>query len=1379
MAGHPGQTAHSGCRHFRAAWGDHELCADHQGFDFSGQGFLDDSTGRWRDLFPLPSCELPSVRQGVSASSRKRSIRVRQRAEQANSVVDCLNEMYCANVTGDSLPFQTQAQHDSHHQIFKQLGRFKNPTTKCTVREAVEELLHASSTYDGEESSNTVRAYDRDLVSLPGCGDQPISLAEVMDEQGRELVKDPLSYMMRDDDEWGEMIEHGETFQPYMDTRLQADPTMYAGFIKDLVGKGMLDFTRRPADLVTPFFVVKKNGKLRFILDCRGVNRRFRDPPPLALAAGSTWSQLEVPEDSQLFVAQSDIRDYFFSLELPGDLRPFFCLPPISAEHLKAWGIAQPLDGVAETEGWVWPRCRVVPMGWSWAMYIAQRVHQNICLEASGLTTSRLLVEGRPAPDISNGEAVLIPYADNLNVAGIDEGRVQSIKDTIVARLRGHGFRVHEETEAGALAQSLGFLIDGSNHCITPIPDRWHKVLQAFSWLASRPRVNGKAVERLLGHAVHFAMLRRELLSVFRALYDFVHKSYHRRQRLWKSAAKEARWAQHLFKLCSVNMKRTWSSNTTTSDASLSGVAVCSRELATDVVQRHGRVRETWRYNSGSPVKPRNVVVEAGGPFRDPNTVKPLRPTRSDPYELNFDFPEVEEGIMKKEEWVNSFAIHMQHSEHITLLEGRGVVAALRHKFRASKFFGQKHLHFTDNMSVVLLCSKGRSGNFGMLRVCRRLACLLLATDSFLQVRWVPSERNVADTASRQWESLRINALSTDSASTQKTSRSPISASGRLAAVPRQDPKEGAKAEGQAESRSLESREVGTATSGQSSKKGPEEIPEPILSGESGRLSAGGGRLPQKNAKLLPVSQGEQADTEDTAEQHEEIRRGLLQLHESHVRSRLRTARRNKIPSSRLRHVPRLWPQTCPSTDQEISARVDESGAPKDPSAFAVVTGGCAGDIHVEQQVPGSSRSGASMLHSLPSPRRGSTFAMPRPSSTYATETALVSAPASLRAPREIQSGLGRRKHSAQFQPSPMVGASGAAVEDKQQLPHRHHLLRAGAKLAASTERDRPSQRPCSSIPTSAQRAVTRQISQSPSLGRGETTGPMDGRLDHETIRSTCPTEPRVSRPTQGNPKAVSSSRSHSCEPGPQIFRPQKPEDGKGTRYVIEIFSGCARLSKACAAAGFISMAYDIEYGSQCDLLDATVLKNILEFLRKHSKQIALVWLGTPCTTWSRARKNDGGPKPLRDDCAGLFGLPNNAPKDKAKIIEGNRLLQASENIISLCQYLMIPWAMENPYSSRIWLTPKLRMWQLQRAFVRIDFCAFQMPWRKSTGILFGSGADFNSLACACETRQGRCGFTGRKHIILVGKDLSGQWMTRRAQPYPWLLCHKIAALLQ
>lgn len=449
-------------------------------------------------------------------------MRVHQRVEQANLVTDCLNELYCPRVASSELASTTMAQYHSQHAIYNQLKRFKPPSQPCTVQEAVQELLRTSSAYDGEETSNTVRAYDRDLVSLPGSGDEPVPLSEVMDDRGRELVKDPLTYMLRDCEEWGSMIEHQKPVKPYMDSRLEADPGLYALFIKDLVDKGMVDFTQRPGDIVTPFFVAKKSGKLRFILDCRAVNQRFRDPPPLALAAGSSWSQLQVDSKQKLYVAQSDIRDYFFSLAMPEELKRLFCLPPISDKWLQTWGMQVPADGLVDSEGWVWPRCRIVPMGWNWAMYLSQRVHQNICLEASKLPTSRLLVEGRPAPELDSGEVVLIPYADNLNVAGTSMERVQQVKDSIVDRLRHHGFRVHEETEASTIAQSLGFLIDGESLTVTPIPNRWTKVLQAFGWLASRPRVSGRAVERLLGHAVHFAMLRRELLSLFRSLYDFV-----------------------------------------------------------------------------------------------------------------------------------------------------------------------------------------------------------------------------------------------------------------------------------------------------------------------------------------------------------------------------------------------------------------------------------------------------------------------------------------------------------------------------------------------------------------------------------------------------------------------------------------------------------------------------------------------------------------------------------------------------------------------------------------------------------------------------------------------------------------------------------------
>ena len=74
------------------------------------------------------------------------------------------------------------------------------------------------------------------------------------------------------------------------------------------------------------------------VLDCRSVNERFQPPPNLLMAAGATWANLELPEEATMFVAQSDIRDYFYSLGLPEELQPFFALPAIPVEAMATWG---------------------------------------------------------------------------------------------------------------------------------------------------------------------------------------------------------------------------------------------------------------------------------------------------------------------------------------------------------------------------------------------------------------------------------------------------------------------------------------------------------------------------------------------------------------------------------------------------------------------------------------------------------------------------------------------------------------------------------------------------------------------------------------------------------------------------------------------------------------------------------------------------------------------------------------------------------------------------------------------------------------------------------------------------------------------------------
>ena len=69
----------------------------------------------------------------------------------------------------------------------------------------------------------------------------------------------------------------------------------------------------------------------------------------------------------------------------------------------------------------------------------------------------------------------------------------------------------------------------------------------------------------------------------------------------------------------------------------------------------------------------------------------------------------------------------VQHAERIGILEARGTVAAVRHKLRALRAFGCKHLHLSDNLGNVLGFSKGRMCNFGLLACCRQLAALCLA----------------------------------------------------------------------------------------------------------------------------------------------------------------------------------------------------------------------------------------------------------------------------------------------------------------------------------------------------------------------------------------------------------------------------------------------------------------------------------------------------------------------------------------------------------------------------------------------------------------------------------------------------------------------------
>ena len=228
---------------------------------------------------------------------------------------------------------------------------------------------------------------------------------------------------------------------------------------------------------------------------------------------------------------------------------------------------------------------------------------------------------------------------------------------------------------------------------------------------------------------------------------------------------------------------------------------------------------------------------------------------------------------------------------------------------------------------------------------------------------------------------------------------------------------------------------------------------------------------------------------------------------------------------------------------------------------------------------------------------------------------------------------------------------------------------------------------------------------------------------------------------------------------------------------MLELFADTARLSKAFSRCGLEAEAWDIEYGEACDLVKECNVQHIISLLR--TGVIVFLWLGIPCNTWSRARRFDRhGPPPLRDDHDFLWGWPDLNPKDQSKVDVSNKLVYNSMRIIREAMRLQIPWVIENPKTSRLWLVHQVqRLLRAGAEFCEVHFCQFGEPWRKATYLLFWGLPSFMNLSKICQgVPRGFCSRTGKRHIQLSGVDDKGRWLTRLAQPYPWRLCHCIAA---
>jgi len=211
--------------------------------------------------------------------------------------------------------------------------------------------------------------YQEELLSVPSsCRDCP-NAADVVPPEAAAMLVDFEEHMVRSDLELWELQDNAEVIKPYMDRTLAGDKPAYVRFVKQLESIGVLRWCASAKERATVFFVKKKSGKLRLVVDARRSNRRFRDPPGVELATAESLGMIEVDDDTEVFISTGDVRDAFYRFKIDIELSRYFGLPPVRAEEL---GLRE-LEGEQLTgDRWVHPCFAVLPMGFKWSLYLVQ-----------------------------------------------------------------------------------------------------------------------------------------------------------------------------------------------------------------------------------------------------------------------------------------------------------------------------------------------------------------------------------------------------------------------------------------------------------------------------------------------------------------------------------------------------------------------------------------------------------------------------------------------------------------------------------------------------------------------------------------------------------------------------------------------------------------------------------------------------------------------------------------------------------------------------------------------------------------------------------------------------------------------------------------------
>ena len=458
--------------------------------------------------------------------------------------------------------------------------------------------------------------------------------------------------------------------------------------------------------------------------------------------------------------------------------------------------------------------------------------------------------------------------------------------------------------------------------------------------------------------------------------------------------------------------------------------------------------------------------------------------------------------------------------------------------------------------------SKGRSAQYSMLRTSRRVACLLLATASTLAVRWIPSELNIADKPSRKWEHLRRQDVI--SQSQEAAHREEV----LEACYPQKDSDQRLRhahpdARGFSQLFNIQEAKVSPdVPEGPRGQEGRSAL-EGAAEGRSSEIQVSNpareiGGIPARINGLCEEDQRVEAICQDDRQQFKsevQIRSGLLQVCQQHVRARFRIPRRDKDPCRYHRQLSRLRPPAHVGSNKEGIARLAEGRPSTDPASHSL-----APDCHHVPE-PAAARSEVSCgslvadVLGVSSSGRGLGPSDSGPDSSDARQSFFPTTPSPSKSRSTIKSRALRRIPDARLIDPAVVRSSSSKASWTPNLPAGHQLRAAGEAVEMGSKEGRPRRRSCSVVPTTALGSQCGSFHETANPAGSEAKGPLGLGSQCQKIRSSRATGSGIPSSSQTSSGALQQIREDLPEGGPKTFHADVKHEHTGEQYVLEIFS--------------------------------------------------------------------------------------------------------------------------------------------------------------------------------------------------------------------------------